>query len=129
MVEQAEQKMTVEEHVDTALLFLEQSDVELEAGDILQACEKLWGAAAHVSIAMAEQRGWPHGSHRQMKNSLIRFSEQQNDPSLRWLFGLSEKFHRNFYNNHLPRFEIDHDKQDVALFVQRMAQLIRAGGG
>ena len=126
MVQQA---MTVDEHLDTALLFLEQGGAELDAGDLLQGSEKLWGATAHASIAMAERMGWPHGSHRQMKNAVIRFSEQQSDPSLRWLFGLAEKFHRNFYNNITPQFEIDSDREDVVLYVRRMVELMRPSGG
>ena len=129
MVEQVERKMTVEEHVDTALLFLEQGRKELDAGDIMQGSEKLWGAAAHVSMAMEEQRGWPHGSHREMKNGVLRFADEQNDRTIRLGFGVAEKFHRNFYNNTMPQFEIDADREDVALFVRQMADLIRPGRG
>ena len=36
--------MAVEEHRATALAFLDASDREFDAGDVLQASEKLWGA-------------------------------------------------------------------------------------
>ena len=43
-----QQEMTVEEHIETALEFLQLVEQELNAGDIRQGSEKLWGAAAHV---------------------------------------------------------------------------------
>ena len=57
------------------------------------------------------------------------YAARINDPSLRWLFGLAEKFHRNFYNNTMPQFEIASDRHDVALFVRRMVDLTRTAGG
>ena len=38
--------------------------------------------------------------------SAVNYAARINDPSLRWLFGLAEKFHRNFYNNTMPQSEI-----------------------
>ncbi len=35
--------MAAEEHRETALAFLDASDREFDAGDVLQASEKLWG--------------------------------------------------------------------------------------
>ena len=65
--------LTLEEHIETALLFLEQSQQELAAGDTLQGCEKLWGAAAHASMAMCRLRGWPLGDHRSLKLAIGRW--------------------------------------------------------
>jgi hypothetical protein len=72
--------MQTRDHVRTAREFLTAADREFDAGDHLQAklwgaashaliavaqqSEKLWGAASHALIAVAQQRNWPHGSHR-----------------------------------------------------------------
>ena len=45
---------------------------ELEAGNRLQAGEKAWGAVVQPLKAIAEQRGWPHQSHRDVSRG--RFS-------------------------------------------------------
>ncbi len=58
--------MAAEEHVQTALTFLDQSWREFAAGDILQGSEKLWGPVAHGTIDVAKLRGWPTDSHRNL---------------------------------------------------------------
>ena len=61
--------MAMTEHRETALAFLDASDREFDAGDVLQASEKLWGAFSHAVTAVCKQRGWQYGSHRQLINS------------------------------------------------------------
>ena len=43
-----QQEILVEEQIETALEFLQLAEKELNAGDIRQGSEKLWGAAVHV---------------------------------------------------------------------------------
>ena len=50
--------MIVEEHKDTARKFLRDAEREFAAGENLQASEKMWGAAAHAIMAVAQDRGW-----------------------------------------------------------------------
>ena len=54
--------MLTQNHAVTAQEFLEASDQEFASGDHLQASEKLWGAATHAVMAVAQQREWPHRS-------------------------------------------------------------------
>ncbi len=42
---------------------LDQARAELYQGDIRQASEKGWGAAAQMVEAVAKSRGWPHRHH------------------------------------------------------------------
>ena len=49
-------EMTPEERARAAQRFLEQSDEEFDAGDRLQASEKLYGAACHAVNAIAQRR-------------------------------------------------------------------------
>ena len=56
--------MQTRDHVRTARELLTAADSEFEAGDHLQASEKLWDAASHALTAVAQQRNLPHGSHR-----------------------------------------------------------------
>ena len=53
--------MTTTEHTQTAREFLEKSDRYFAEGDELQGSEKMWGAAAHSVMAVAQQRGWSFG--------------------------------------------------------------------
>ena len=43
------------------------SHEELAAGNRLQAGEKAWGAVVQPMKAIAELRGWPHESHRDVR--------------------------------------------------------------
>ena len=49
--------MIKEEDVQTAQDFLTKSDGYFAEDDVLQGSEKLWGAAAHSVMAMAQERG------------------------------------------------------------------------
>ena len=63
---------------------------ELEKRNRLQAGEKAWGAVVQPLKAIAERRGWPHQSHRDIHNVGLREA-------------LSEAYrvgHQNFYENY-----------------------------
>ena len=112
--------MNHENHSQTALDFLTASDEEFAAGDHLQASEKLWGAASHAVMAVADQRCWECRSHRAMKNAVVRIGEEVDDIFFAASFGLAEKFHKNFYHDEMEDFEIEADRPAVHAFVHRM---------
>ena len=76
---------------------LEQAGRELDAGDVLQASEKGWGAAAHTVKAIAERRGWRHESHGDLFRVARIISDETEQPRVRELFSLASVLHRNFY--------------------------------
>ena len=121
--------MQVREHAETAREFLIASDREFAAGDLVQGSEKLWGAAAHAVMAVAQERGWDHRSHRSLKNAAVRLSMEQGDPLILAHFGLAEKFHRNFYHDDMEDWERDIDGPLVHDFVARVLALLKSGNG
>ncbi len=120
--------MTIQDHIRTAFDFLEDSDREFAAGDVLQASEKLWGAASHAVIAVAESRGWNHGSHRALKNAVRRLAIERNDPLIETRFLAAEKFHINFYYNTMEDYQIELDRPHVHEFVRQVAALASENG-
>ncbi len=108
------------EHVQTARQFLADADEEFAAGDVLQACEKMWGAATHAVIAVAQRRGWRYGGHREMKVAVERLAREHDDPSLNAGFSVAEKFHANFYHGFMEPFQMDTDRDLVRNFVARV---------
>ena len=80
--------MTIQDRIRTAFGFLDDSDREFAAGDVLQASEKLWGAASHAVIAVAESRNWNHGSHRALKNAVFRLATELDDPLIKTRFAV-----------------------------------------
>ncbi len=113
--------MLIDEHTQTSRDFLIVSDAEFASGDLVQGSEKLWGAAAHAVMAVAQQRGWPHRSHRSLKSAVIRIAEERgNGDAILAGFLAAEKFHRNFYHDDMEDYERDADRPVVHRFVERM---------
>ena len=71
--------MCVIEHRETARTFLREADEYFRQGDDLQGAEKMWGAAAHAVIAVCQQRGWRHRSHRTMGEAVNRLRGELKD--------------------------------------------------
>ena len=116
--------MTSEEHVKIAKDFLLTSDREFEAGDRMQASEKLWGAASQAMLAVCEKKGWPGGRHSQLKNAADRLALERHDPMISSDFAVAEKFHRNFYHDFMEDFELESDRPKVRAFVGRVLELV-----
>jgi len=115
--------MSPREHRQTALDFLAASDEEFDRGDVLQGAEKLWGAAAHAVMSVAQERGWEHDSHRSMKNAVIRLAREYDDQLINAGFLAAEKFHRHFYRDSMEDWERDADRPLVHDFVNRVLAL------
>ena len=47
-------------------MLLAQAYEELAKGDFVQVSEKGWSATAQMLKAIAQERGWPHDSHRSL---------------------------------------------------------------
>ena len=116
------------DHLQTALEFLDAADREFDEGQERQACEKLWGATAHVMIAAAKQRGWQHRSHRAMRETAEKLADEYDDERIGLRFMVAEKFHRQFYNEIAPEFEVQGDRPVVRRFVEEMCARLAANG-
>ena len=91
---------------------------ELAAGSRLQAGEKAWGAVVQPMKAIAEQRGWPHKSHQDVREVASQvameygFDTDQCD-------ALSEAYwigHQNFYENY-------HSAAELAAMIDKVEEL------
>ena len=112
--------MNAKEHVQTAWEFLEASDREFEAGDILQGSEKLWGAATHALMAVMQSNGQTMKSHREMQNAARRLAIERNDVLILAGFDAAERFHINFYHGYMEDWQIADGREDVREFVERL---------
>lgn len=115
--------MSPTEHRQVALDFLAASDQEFERGDVLQGAEKLWGAAAHAIMAVAQGREWAHEGHRSLKNAVIKLAAEAQDPLIEAYFLAAEKFHRHFYHDSMEDWERESDRPLVHDFVRRVLEL------
>ena len=116
--------MLVRDHRQTAQEFLAASDREFAAGNTLQASEKLWGAAAHSIMAVEQQPGLDHRTHRAVINAARHIADEQDDDSLRLGILAARHFHSNFYNGAMEDEDITYDRPLVHRFVALMLALL-----
>ena len=120
--------MLVQEHMQTARDFLDAADAEFDAGDALQGSEKMWGAASHAVMAVAQQRGWPFGNHNALRTAARRLTVERNDSVLLAGFTTAEKFHANFYHDFMEQgADFDTSRDVVREFVTRVLDAVGAG--
>ena len=112
--------MLAAEHVETARQFLIDADREYEVGDVLQASEKLWGAASHAVTAEMHRRGMVPNGHRAAVDAVREFGKDYQDDALLPLFKVAEMLHANFYHGFLHPDKISENRDLVQDFVERM---------
>ncbi len=101
---------------DTATEFLIKARVHLAEGDLRQASEKGWGAAAQMVKAVAEERGWQHKTHADLYQIVGRLAELSNDEELHRLFMSANALHQNFYEGDMPAAAVDVGVRDAEQF-------------
>ena len=111
-------------HRQRSRAYLEKAGAELEAGDLEQASEKAWGAAALMVKAVAEQRGEFHKGHNAIGRFTERLSEELEDDDISDLFGMAEGLHINFYENRFAARTVRRRLRSVEQFVEKMGRLL-----
>ena len=103
---------------------LEKAREELAQGDLRQASEKGWGAAAQIVKAVATRRGWQHGSHADLFTVVRRLRLETRDRRLQENFHAANSLHYNFYEDRMESEDIEVGLDQVSEFVQRMERFL-----
>ena len=122
-------RKTIQQHVTLARKFLEDSEREFAAGDELQGCEKLWGAASQSLMAVAKQRGWRSGKSNNRADVVERLSAELQDPSLESEFVAAEKLHANFYHDFMEEPELTRTRRIANRFILRILEIVENSEG
>ena len=77
--------------------FLERSKDYLAHGDLHQASEKGWGAAAHIIKAVAAANGWEYEHHDHFSGVIMNARQRYRQPRLREMSRSAEALHVNYY--------------------------------
>lgn len=112
----------------TSKEFLTKAYRYLDQGDLLQASEKGWGAAAQIVKAISERRGWQHNGHFHLFRAVRNLAEETGDGEITALFHIANSLHSNFYENWLPLEEVTSGLEGVAQFVEKVERLLVLGG-
>ena len=108
--------MTTANYRAAAHHLLQQANAEFQLGDLRQASEKAWGAAAQITKAYAESLTPPtyhrsHGSLKSVARDLARITGNQDFLAF---FNAAEQLHINFYENTRSAGAVQADIQDAA---------------
>jgi hypothetical protein len=112
-----------EEYALTSRELFAKAEEALAQSDLLQASEKLWGAAAHMVKGVAQRRGWGHTGHRELFQVVNRLAEETSDRELRTLFDIANSLHSNFYENWMPQEWIEDRAEGVREFLEKLEGL------
>ena len=115
----------IADHATQARDFLARSREYLDAGDLHQASEKGWGAAAHMAKAVAVAQGWEYETHADFSVVLNRAWQATGNDQLRALRSIANELHSNYYRRkrHLSAASIAEDIESVAELLGILAPL------
>ena len=102
---------------------LRQSQEELDAGDLIQASEKAWGAAAHAVKSVAEKWGWYHQGHYRLDASVHYIvSERGREDLLGW-YNTVSVLHFNYYEHEIGADLVQSSINATKSFVEEMEKI------
>ena len=116
--------MTTQTYQQASERFLAQARAELSDGDLAQASEKGWGAAAQMVEAIAEQRGWRHRSHALLFEAVDALADEAGDQDIARLFDVASALHVNFYENWRSATNISRGLDDVETLIGKLSPLL-----
>ncbi len=93
----AENSESVAAHAAQARDLLTRGREYLASGNLHQASEKGWGAAAHMAKAVALAQGWEYQRHSQFHQVMNQAATMTGGNRLRLLHGRADILHVNFY--------------------------------
>ena len=115
----------VEDFAQQSLQFLERARNYVAAGDLHQASEKAWGAAAHMAKAVAAANDWTYEKHRDFSIVLNNAWLLTRNDRIRELRGIPNDLHGYYYERKrfLNADIIAADIESVAELVEILAPL------
>ena len=100
--------------------FIARAEEYLRQGDLVQASEKSWGAAACALKSIAEQRGWLHQSHSLLFDISNQVAEELDSADLRDMFLSAKSMHQNFYENWEPEEGVEYAVDRIKQFLTEL---------
>ena len=107
---------------------LQQANTEFHQGDLRQASEKAWGAAAQITKAYAQNQTPPtyHRSHCSLKDIARNLAANTNNQDFLILFNSIEQLHINFYENNRTAAAVQAGIEDAVEYVTLVAAQLPA---
>ena len=111
-----------ENHTEVSRQFIDDAEKYLAQGDLLQASEKAWGAAARKVKAIAEDRGWEHKGHGHLFTAIGNIVSDTGQTEIRRLFREANTLHINFYEGWLTVQDVSESLEAVKELLELLDQ-------
>ena len=116
---------SVADRVQISRRLIQQARAELDAGDRLQATEKIWGALAQMLKAHGQQRGWQNlGGHRTVGHIARQLDAEYDEIKVSDAYIAADNGHRNFYDNEMSVPEIQEILADVSSVLPQLERAL-----
>ncbi len=112
----------VRHYRDLSAEYLRKARAHLDEGDLPQASEKGWGAAAVLVKAAAEQRGWRHDSHRALWRAVRSLADETGGRQMLERFNRAGMLHVNYYEDSLDVERVTAYLDEVERLTQQLRQ-------
>jgi len=95
----------------------------LNAGDLVQASEKFWGASALAVKRIGAMRGLKLEQHGSLWGFVSRLSRETGDKALIRLFTVANGLHRNFYEAQMNKEAIEIVAEDIEKLIEKLRRI------
>ena len=104
--------------------FLAKAREEFQAGDLVQASEKGWGAAALMVKEAAQRRGMEHEAYAHLFDVVHHLRLETKDYDFVLLFDSANQLHRNSYENWFDGEAVSDRLDFVERFLNKVEPLL-----
>lgn len=87
----------VSDYAEQSREFLQRARTYVASGDLHQAAEKAWGAAAHMAKAVAAANGWTYRNHADFSQVLNNVWRDTGNDRVRQLRAIPNELHGYYY--------------------------------
>jgi hypothetical protein len=105
--------MNAEHYQALSEKYLAEAREFLGKGDLVQASEKLWGAAALAIKTAAAKRGLKLERHGSLWSFVSKLSAESEDEDIVRFFNTANALHRNFYENEMDQRALEISAKDI----------------
>ena len=110
----------VEQYRALSEKYLAEAKELLKKGDLVQASEKFWGAAALTVKMLAAKRGQTLEQHGALWAFVSRVARATGDKAIISSFSEANSLHKNFYENELTREVVEKMAEDVEQLIVKL---------
>lgn len=97
-----------------------------EENDVVQACEKYWGAVTSLLNIVGELKNMRHYRHSDYWEIMGVIVSETGDDELNRLFAVVEKMHANYYHNFIKPENFPRYVRDAELLIRKIKSYIAA---